>query len=683
MVTSSGKRVKKGPKAAAQRKLGVYARICYVIGLLVAGVYVYFVSLYYVDLFEELHEKDQSILVYRIIALQIILLYVVFSFITSSKQSFFKFRHTNEAQLVLIILPFTLIAIGSGFVFFVRPQDGSEYFSGYFINVIVITAVFSAIIFIAPWFANLVEYVKETDIYRNTFIIGKGGSARWGGIKSYIKHDMTDFYEHYKNSAKYFDQTDNVPYKAPIYCGRTIWRNDSMMGKRDIGLDNDSHMLTIATTGAGKSLYVIWNELLSWPGGVFIFDPKGEHTQRTYPVRKDIIIPGRKFFGHKPNTEYSPFYVLDPSGAIPKEANIPIESYNPLDEIDIENNNAAADLMEIIQASFIDENVAHTGNSEYFRDKAIELAMGYTVHLLTDYPKQFHNLPSMLNLALFGSPDAIGVDEEARKVVHAKMSVNEACGKAAMIAARTLNGRAEKEIDSIISSFSNAFRWVNEPAIKKTLIGSSFSMKEIRTKGATVSVCVTLLNLKNAQYIRWFRTVSAMALLATREPINTGYEEGVKEPCKTLFLFDEFYHLGRFPQVQKGLTTLRSSNVKLHLFFQNAGQITELYKNKSTFYASCDKQFFGLGNDNETAEDISKMLGKYIDKWSEGSEDHPRYNERERALRTSSEISNQLKKGSKEQYVIPLEGLPMELELVPFYENFKKYGKVMGVDDHI
>ena len=77
------------------------------------------------------------------------------------------------------------------------------------------------------------------------------------------------------------------------------------------------------------------------------------------------------------------------------------------------------------------------------------------------------------------------------------------------------------------------------------------------------------------------------------------------------------------------------------------------------------------------------MLGKYIDKWSEGSEDHPRYNERERALRTSSEISNQLKKGSKEQYVIPLEGLPMELELVPFYENFKKYGKVMGVDDHI
>jgi type IV secretion system protein VirD4 len=64
---------------------------------------------------------------------------------------------------------------------------------------------------------------------------------------------------------------------------------------------DDSHLMTIAPTGAGKGRDVIIPNLLSYEGSVVVFDPKGENYDVTHRYRRDEL-------GHQ-------IVVLDPFGA--------------------------------------------------------------------------------------------------------------------------------------------------------------------------------------------------------------------------------------------------------------------------------------------------------------------------------------------------------------------------------
>ena len=93
--------------------------------------------------------------------------------------------------------------------------------------------------------------------------------------------------------------------------------------------------------------------------------------------------------------------------------------------------------------------------------------------------------------------------------------------------------------------------------------------------------------------------------------------------------------------------------------------------------SSCDKQFFAV-NDHGSAEEISKMLGDYVERWVEGKKGETKSVDKNRPLRSPSEVMEELKKDSGLQYVLPSDGLPLRLKLVPFKKNFKKYGTVKG-----
>jgi type IV secretory pathway TraG/TraD family ATPase VirD4 len=115
----------------------------------------------------------------------------------------------------------------------------------------------------------------------------------------------------------------------------------------------------------------------------------------------------------------------------------------------------------------------------------------------------------------------------------------------------------------------------------------------------------------------------------------------------------------------------------MHL--QNIHQLKTNYKTWQNFMSSCDKQFFAVG-DEETAEIISKYLGEYIDKWQEGREGEARHIDKNRQLRTPPEVLEELRKKSGKQYILPTDGSPMRLRLVPFYKNFDQYGKVKDIE---
>jgi len=495
------------------------------------------------------------------------------------------------------------------------------------------------LIFIVPAYELLLtEYVKEHPEYRKIFIFGRGGAARWGGVYSFIKYDFNAFM-----------RQEKIRY-APIYCGKTLWHNDVKLNARHIGLDSDSMMLTVAAMGGGKSLYAAWNTLLSWQGGAFVLDPKGEHAGRTAQVR--------------PNNK--PIHIIDPWSNVSHLYDGSCATFNPLEEIDISSPNARDEIYQIVESCILQE-AEENANSKHFRENAQKIMTGVIAHVLTEYPKEHHNLPTIYDIILTGAPDGIASDPKAFDALVNRMAINEAMGRAPMDAAKVLKEAGENERGGFITTLATGLSWVNTPVLRPILLKSSFQMKNIKLDRQTVYLVIPFEHMKN--HSRFLRTVVSMGLMSCREHADHKY--------KTLFLLDEFPQLGTFKPIKEGLVTLRSREVKIWMHLQNLGQLKERYNNWQDFMSSCDKQFFAV-NDHDSAEEISNILGEYVERWIEGKEGATSYIDKNRPLRSPSEVLEELKKGSGLQYVLPADGLPLRLKLVSFKKNFKKYGTVKG-----
>lgn len=88
-------------------------------------------------------------------------------------------------------------------------------------------------------------------------------------------------------------------------------------------------------------------------------------------------------------------------------------------------------------------------------------------------------------------------------------------------------------------------------------------------------------------------------------------EFGGELPIRLLAYLDEFANIGKIPDFQTLIATLRSRLIGVIIVLQNEAQLKAVYKeHSSTIIGNCDKEIFLGGKEKETAETISKMLGK-------------------------------------------------------------------------
>lgn len=482
------------------------------------------------------------------------------------------------------------------------------------------------------------ELLKEASLYRMLYVLGRGGSARFGGVYSFFRYDFTQRL-HTPDDAK-----------GPIYIGKTTFDQDPKVGGRHIGLDTDAMTLSCAGMGGGKSYTGVWNTLCgkNWPGGAFVLDPKGEHAQRTGKTRAA--------------ENGAPSHYLDAWGEVPHlyGASGPA-GFNPFEEIDLESPNASSDLKQIAEACYLPES-QESANSKHFRENAITVAVGVMAHILSTMDPEHHNLPSVFNTFLTGHPDGGAADPKAFDDLVIQMAVNEAFSRAPMKAAKVLDAAGENERGGFLTSVATGLEWVIDDVFRPILMKSTFKMSDIKQKRHTVYMIVPFRKMQDEGVKRFMRMVTNFALWGCSAPAKHSY--------KTLILLDEFPQLGTFNPIKEGLVTLRSIDVKIWMHCQHVGQLKERYGNWQDFMSACDKQFFAV-NDEESAKTISGLLGEYMEPSSGG-----RHLDKTRPLRAPSEVLQDLRKGSGIQYLLPADGQPMRLKLVPFKKLHARYGKV-------
>jgi type IV secretion system protein VirD4 len=92
---------------------------------------------------------------------------------------------------------------------------------------------------------------------------------------------------------------------------------------------------------------------------------------------------------------------------------------------------------------------------------------------------------------------------------------------------------------------------------------------------------------------------------------RANFKYGGRLPVHVRCILDEFANIGKIPEFEKKLATMRSMEISANCIFQNVSQLKKMYeKSWQELIGNCDTRLLLGASDTETLEYFSKALGK-------------------------------------------------------------------------
>lgn len=449
---------------------------------------------------------------------------------------------------------------------------------------------------------------------------GKGGSATFAGI-------VTEW--------------ESLHRPGSILLGRSAYGTEWT-----IGLKDDRHLLTIASTGGGKGRSAIIPNLLTWPGSALVIDPKGTNAAVTAARRGNGGGRIEASLGQS-------VHVFDPFGVVAAQG-IQSAAFNPLAQLDPTSERIAEDIWAIADALVVAEPGA-----EHWDQSAHNLISGLIAHIVTQEPPEKRHLGHVRDLLTSAEFSPAEGDEDIVDLsVIGRMARNPGAAGLAARAAAQLLAAGDRERGSIVSTAMRHTRWLDSAPMRAVLTGAGFDLRDLKRKAMTVYVVIPPEELENhKRFLRLFVTLGLAAM--TREPTRPKH--------RVLFLMDEFPALGRMESVRVGINVIRSYGVILWPIIQNIGQLLHLYgKDAQTFLdATGAVQVFSIGG-QETASFIASNLGeRLVDSKVRGQ-----VTSAMTRLRTAGEVQEQTDRDWSVQIVLRAGKPPLLLKRVMYDKAF-------------
>lgn len=455
-----------------------------------------------------------------------------------------------------IVLGF--IAIGSAQYlhrFFNIPPSGN----GYLVVSLVIGAPAFYLIFEVgvPWIKiGLGKGTRPLRRFWRSRHTGMGGSAKFAGLL-----------EEWAN-----------PWKpGQILLGASIYDPEWK-----VGVPDDRHFMTIATSRSGKGRSAIIPNLLTWPGSALVIDPKGQNAAVTAAYRGKGGGRIRKPMGQ-------PVYVVDPFHETAGQDAMPQPSrFNPLAELDPDSREIVEQISLVADALIIP---AKSGDP-FWTESAQALIAGVVAHVITTLPPEKRTLGNVR--------DTLKIP--MRELVEF-MKSNKRAGGLPHQAAALLESSGDRAGGNIISTALSNTAWLDSIAMRDCLSTSDFKLRELKDKPATVYMVLPPNYVDyHARFLRLFINLSLKE-----------FGQGTKARHGILFIMDEFYSLGPMPILAKAAGLVAGYGVKLWPIVQNLTQLRDLYPdNWETFLGNAGQTQVFAVNDETTARYVSGRLGNHV-----------------------------------------------------------------------
>jgi len=422
-------------------------------------------------------------------------------------------------------------------------------------------------------------------------LIREYGETNYLEIQRAVKNgaDLADVLEHYDRQIAQQQARQETP---PPIAGSAKWANWHQLSKTRVLHDPDknktspgiyfgaflntdpktkplnenwlywhgnSHLMTIAPTGSGKSSVQIIPNLLTYEGSCFVFDPKGELYRATSFYRSQI---GKVY-------RLAPF---EPDS----------DAFNPLDAV-----SSMDDALELAQIVFPPES---TGDGAFYENEA----RGFLAALI--YLLSFQETATMGEARRLTALSA----KDFRELVE-EIADDDALPTPIRRAADLVKGFDARVLSTLQRSLFEKMQVWDSEAIQAVTSHSDFSFEDMKRETVTVYVTVPFHRLEAySHYVKAMMTIALEAMVATPE----------RPKIPVLFILDEFLALGRFHRFVSALRTHRDAGVRLWFFLQSVADLEATYPEnwKAFFTATEVKSFFGV-RDHYTGQLVSEMLG--------------------------------------------------------------------------
>ena len=332
--------------------------------------------------------------------------------------------------------------------------------------------------------------------------------------------------------------------------------------------DGEGSLITVAPPGSGKTQSQVFPNLLMWKGAAVVLDVKGEIYEQTSKWRSDNVGPVYKF---------SP---LDPATS---------HGYNPLAEVRADPEYLWED------ARFLaDMMIVPSGAKDpFWENRARDVLTAAIARVCLEEDVAKRSMGDVLDV-LHG----VGWGEFVA-YLEARIDF-----RSMTRAGHSLASMDPKTRDGVLqSALSSMSAWDGERIARATQ-KSDWSPLDLRGgKNPTIYIClkpnevdsyISLLRVIIAQHIR--------SLTSTKVPAH-----GVHP---ILFVLDELPRLRHMPPVEEALEIGRQYGIKLWLFAQSLGQISNAYPNAEGMIGGCAiRMFMNPSLHDETAQKVSDDIG--------------------------------------------------------------------------
>ena len=330
----------------------------------------------------------------------------------------------------------------------------------------------------------------------------------------------------------------------------------------------DAHLLTIAPTGAGKGRSNIIPTCLTYTGSLILLDPKGEAAQVTAKARE----------------KFGPVYIIDPFKIVTQNP----DKFNPLETalpgLPVEQEG-------MMLAKAIQGNTSSLASDPYWDNKSTELLSALFINELCN-GKSIKNIRQSL------------MSDDVDYNIAVMMDNNKELNKYAYeLFGSYLQTPSEKTRPCILSTAQQHLSLLGDPAVLESLDGpTSFSIQDL-LDGKPMTIYFVIPPNKIYAFSNLLRlwVISLINLLSNRKH---------KPEQPTLMLLDECGNLGEMQSLVTAVTLLRSYGLQIWMFFQDLGQMKQLYPKQWTTLFNNSEIVMAYGIRNMMmAKEVAETLG--------------------------------------------------------------------------
>jgi type IV secretion system protein VirD4 len=355
----------------------------------------------------------------------------------------------------------------------------------------------------------------------------------------------------------------------------------------------EKHVLITASTRGGKGRDVIVPNLFTYPGAVFVLDPKGENAQQTHEHRQ----------------KFGPVLVLDPFGV----SGLPSARFNPLRYLAGES--MITDAQTFADAMIVGEN--------YFPSSARQLLTGLILYVVAEPDLTLSSADTPLPFDTKLLTGRTGVSRDLITVRRLLMRDLKSTlqrmkeSKAEPFAVREIIrdvgewglATAEKEWSGIKNSAIEQTKWLNPPEFRAVLEeGDGRNQIDFADYlHGVMSVYVCLPSPYFATFNRWLRLVVAAAL-------DTMTKRLAPPKWPVRFVLDEVAQLGNLAKIESALTLSAGYGVQLWGIWQHLKDIERCYPRSGVggWVSSSGLRLVFSVQDNETIRYFAAGSGEAL-----------------------------------------------------------------------